>query len=266
MTANLLQRWALIATLVCGAALNSHAQGFSASVSPPRAELQAQPGQTVRQVLDIQQAGTQPGRFRIYTNDWTYGRDNAVSFANQLAPGSCRPWVALERRDVTVPGNARQRFRIEITVPADALAGECRFAVMVEGLDAYQAQAGALSLPVNGRIGVIFYLTIGSATPKLSVAAHRVVTNANALQLDVLNAGNATGRLEGVLTGADASGQRIEFAPANGPILPGETRAIVLSPLAEQGKPAPAWRYPLTLRGALDVGTQRLPLELTFSP
>ncbi len=264
MTAKLLQRWALFTTLACGAALNSHAQGFSASVSPPRAELQAQPGQTVRQVLDIQQAGTQAGRFRIYTNDWTYGRDNAVSFSNELAPGSCRPWVALERREVTVPGNARQRFRIEITVPADAPAGECRFAVMVEGQDAYQAQAGALSLPVSGRIGVIFYVAVGSATPKLSLAAHRAT--ANALQLDVLNAGNATGRLEGVLTGGDAGGQRIEFAPANGPILPGETRTIVLAPLVEQGKPTPVWRYPLTVRGALEVGTQRLPLDLTFSP
>jgi hypothetical protein len=264
VTARLLQRWALITALIGGAAWNSHAQGFSASVSPPRAELQAEPGQTVRQVLDIAQAGVQPGRFRVYTNDWTYGRDNAVSFANDLAPGSCRPWVALERREITVPGNARQRFRIEITVPADAPAGECRFAVMVEGLDAYQAQAGALSLPVSGRIGVIFYVALGNAAPKLSVAAHRATPNA--LQLDVRNDGNATGRLEGVLTGTDASGQRIEFAPANGPVLPGETRTIALSPLAEQGKPTPVWRYPLTLRGALDVGAQRLPLELTFSP
>jgi hypothetical protein len=258
------RRWALITTLACGAVGNSYAQGFSASVSPPRAELQAQPGQTVRQVLDIQQAGAQPGRFRLYTTDWTYGRDNAVSFANPLAPGSCRPWVALERREVTVPGNARHRFRIEITVPADAPVGECRFAVMVEGMDSYQAQAGALSLPVSGRIGVIFYVAVGNATPKLSVAAHSVA--ANMLQLDVRNDGNATGRLEGVLTGTDAAGQRIEFAPANGPVLPGETRAIALSALAEQGKPAPTWRYPLTVRGALEVGAQRLPLELTFSP
>lgn len=81
----------------------SHAQGFSASVSPPRAELQAAPGQTVRQILDIQQAGAQPGRFRIYTNDWTYGRDNTVAFSNELAPGSCRPWVALSGANSPCP-------------------------------------------------------------------------------------------------------------------------------------------------------------------
>jgi hypothetical protein len=240
------------------------AQGFSASVSPPRAELQTAPGRTVRQVLDIQQASPQPGRFRIYTNDWVYGSDNTVAFSNDLAPGSCRPWVALERRELTVPGNGRHRFRIEITVPADAPAGECRFAVMVEGMDSYQAQAGAVSLPVSGRIGVIFYVAVGDAAAKLSVAGHQVA--ANLPQLKVHNSGNATSRLEGVLAATDANGQRLEFAPANGPILPGEKRNIALTPLSEAGQPAPTWRYPLTLRGTLDAGAQRLPLELTFSP
>lgn len=226
----------------------------------------------MRQVLDIQQASVQPGRFRIYTNDWTYGADNAVSFANELAPGSCRPWVALERRELTVPGNGRHRFRMEVTVPADAPAGECRFAVMVEGLDAYTAQAGAISLPVTGRIGVIFYVAVGEAKPQLSVAAQRVAAGANAtpsLALEVRNSGNATGRLDGVISGTDAAGQRLNFAPANGPILPGETRAIALTPLAEPGKPPStptAWRLPLTLRGTLEAGAQRLPVELTFAP
>jgi hypothetical protein len=245
------------------------AQGFSASVSPPRVELQAQPGQTVRQVLDIQQASVQPGRFRLYTNDWTYGADNAVSFANELAPGSCRPWVALERRELTVPGNGRHRFRLEVTVPADAPAGECRFAVMVEGLDTYTAQAGAISLPVTGRIGVIFYVAVGDAKAHLSVAAQRVPASVNAappLALEVRNSGNATGRLDGVISGTDAAGQRLDFAPANGPILPGQTRAIALTALAEPGKPAPTWRLPLTLRGTLEAGAQRLPVELTFAP
>lgn len=145
---------------------------------------------------------------------------------------------------------------------------------MVEGLDSYKAEAGAISLPVAGRIGVIFYLTIGDGKPQLSVAAQRPVNNnaqANSqaiapLMLDVRNTGNATGRLDGVLSGTDAAGQRLDFAPANGPILPGETRAIALTPLVEAGKPTPTWRLPLTLRGALEVGTQRLPLELTFAP
>jgi hypothetical protein len=256
------------AMALVAATTGAMAQGFSASVSPPRAELQAAPGQTVRQILDIQQASLQPGRFRLYTTDWTYGRDNTVAFANELAPGSCRPWVALERRELTVPGNARHRFRIEINVPADAPVGECRFAVMVEGMDSYKAEAGALTLPVNGRIGVIFYVAVGDGRPQLSVLAHRAVTvnQQPALQLDVRNAGNATGRFDGVLSGTDAAGQRLDFAPANGPILPGETRTIALTPLVEPGKPLPIWRLPLALRGALDVGTQRLPLELTFAP
>jgi hypothetical protein len=258
-------RW--MAALLAVAAIPAvMAQGFSASVSPPRIELQAAPGQTLRQILDIQQAGAQPGRFRIYTNDWTYGLDNTVSFSPALAPGSCRPWVALERRELTVPGNARHRFRIEITVPADAPAGECRLAVMVEGLDSYRAEASGISLPVTGRIGVIIYVTVGDAKPQLNVMAQRAAQANAPLMLEVRNAGNATGRLEGVLRGTDATGQGLDFAPFNGPILPGETRSIALTALAEPGKPALTWRLPITLRGTLDAGTQRLPLELTFAP
>lgn len=243
------------------------AQGFSASVSPPRVELQAKAGQTVRQVLDINHAALSPGRYRVYTNDWVYQKDGSVAFGDDLTTTSCRPWAALERRELNIAPRSRHRFRMEVTVPPLSPNGECRFAVMVEGVDPVQVQQEGLSMPVTGRIAVIVYVAVGGATPNLRVTSHKVAVMQGATQpvLEISNDGNATGRFEGVLEGVDADGRSMELMPANMPILPGEQRAIVLSQLGEDGKALPPLRFPLKVKGSLEVGKQRLPLNLTFT-
>ena len=64
-----------------------------------------------------------------------------------LRPGSCRPWVAIDRSDLTIPGGGRARFRFEVTPPADAPTGECRFALMIEGDEPAVARRRCLPHP-----------------------------------------------------------------------------------------------------------------------
>lgn len=260
-----LTAWLAALTLSAGVA---QAQGFAASVSPPRVELATPAGQTVRQVLDINHASLQSGRYRVYTNDWVYQKDGTVAFSDELLPGSCRPWVALERRDLTIAAKGRHRFRVEVTVPALSPNAECRFAVMIEGQDPVQVQQEGIAMPVSGRIAVIVYVAVGDAKAKLSVAAHRTLAGpeSTVALLDVKNAGNATGRLDGVLEAVDADGVKVELMPSNMPILPGETRSVALAPLAPEGKAPPLLKYPLKVRGTLEIGKERLPLDLTFAP
>lgn len=104
------------------------AQGFAALVSPPRFEVRAKAGDRSRQVVEISNASGQPARLNIKTADWALEPDYSVSFNDALQPGSCRPWVAIERREITIPGGGKYRYRFEISPPADATAGECRFA------------------------------------------------------------------------------------------------------------------------------------------
>ncbi len=247
--------------------MGAAAQGFSASVSPPRVELAAKAGQTVRQVLDINHAAPTAGRYRVYTNDWVYQKDGSVAFSEELSTGSCRPWVALERRDLTIAPRSRHRYRLEVTVPALHPNTECRFAVMIEGIDPVQVQQEGISMPVTGRIAVIVYVAVGDAAPNLTVASHAVASVAGSMQpvLEVSNAGNATGRFDGVIEGVDAEGRKLELLPANTPILPGEKRSIALSQFAEDGKAVPPLRFPLKVKGSLEVGKQRLPIDLTFT-
>jgi hypothetical protein len=256
-----------IAGLLLGVTAPAAAQGFGASISPPRFELQMQPGQTLRQVIEIQHIGSQPGRFRIYTNDWSFQPDGGVTFTNDLAADSCRPWVAVERRDITVTPNARYRYRFEITAPADAPVRECRFAIMVEGVDPARVEQSGLNIPVGGRIAVIVYASIGGAAPRLSIAAPRVViVNGQSLPaVEVRNEGNAHGRLEGFLNGTDAAGQKFELSPADLPIMPGETRAISLVPVTDERKATPPIQFPLAVKGTLEWGKNRVPLEHSFT-
>jgi hypothetical protein len=250
------------------------AQGFSALVSPPRIEMTIKPGQDARQVIEITQVGDAPGRFRIYTNDWQLNDQGAVQFFDELQPGSCRPWVALERRELTIAGNAKMRFRIQVSPPADGPLRECRFAVMIEGLDTGRVSPGALSFPVSGRIGVIVYAAMDGTKPRLSIVGQSVsMSNEPKDRLPTLivkNEGNAHGRLAGFLTGVDALGQKMDLSPNTLPILPGETRPVTLLINPDPNLPKAATpqtiTYPIKITGNLEWSGKAQAFEATFSP
>src|SRR5580704_13170387 len=152
------------------------AQGFAALVSPPRFELAAKPGKTLRGVIAVSNRSSTTARYLVHTADWTLAPDFSVHFYDALQPGSCRPWVAIERPEVEVPGGGTLRYRFEVAVPPDAPAGECRFAVMIQGAEPSIAVSKGLDMPVTGRIGVVVYVTVGDGAPILEVLGPRVAS------------------------------------------------------------------------------------------
>lgn len=244
--------WALL----CGVA---QAQ-FAAAVTPPRFELSAEPGKTTRQVMEITHATPGAGTYRVYTTDWSMAADGALSFYDTLQPGSCRPWVAIERKEITVARGTRLRYRFEVTVPADAAAQECRFALMIESRPQEVMTSESSSFPMNGRIAVIVYVAVGSARAQLEAGDIAVAAfdGRPTPMLSVRNSGNATGRLSGILKGVDGAGAALEFTPENLPILPGQTRRIALQAYGPGPRSAtsaaPAFKWPLSLRGLLEYG------------
>jgi P pilus assembly chaperone PapD len=254
----------MAARLVCWAALASvavtaQAAPFEVAVSPSRTELVGKAGQRVGQSIQIYNVGGQVSALSFRTMDWTLSDKGELKFHDELLPGSCRPWVTLERRTRQVAARANVPFRFQIDVPADAPRGECRFMIAIEGIEPAQqaiinSGGASLSLPVSGRIAVTVYLAVGGAKPQLellrlgsdSVRAQRqpVVT--------VRNNGDAHGRLDGALDATDSNGQRLELVPDGAPILPGQTRVLTLSPKAPASGAAPTLKYPLKIQGSLD--------------
>src|ERR1035438_10358736 len=106
----------LVLLSIFGSALTAsvQAQGFAALVSPPRFELAAKPGKTLRGVIAVSNRSSTTARYLIHTADWTLAPDFSVNFYDALQPGSCRPWVAIERPQVEVPGGGTLRYRFEV--------------------------------------------------------------------------------------------------------------------------------------------------------
>jgi hypothetical protein len=253
----------LVCLLLCSSLAD--AGGFSAMVSPPRFEDVAKPGTTWRNVVEITNVSTQSAHFAFKTADWQLDAQGAAVFSDTLAPGSCRPWVGIEAPEITIPTNGRRRYRFEVAIPANAPAGECRFALMMDGDP--EVVPGSTSLPVAGRLGIIVYLQLGDAAPMLQlVGSHaRSVQGRVVPVLQVRNSGNAHGRLDGFIEGRDGSGHKIVLTPAGLPILPGETRDIPLTSEADNSHAAvPTIVWPLHLKGRLDWGSQHLDLDTTI--
>ena len=248
----------------CGAT-GAYADGFAALVSPPRFEVDAKAGNTLRQVIEITNRSAQPARYRIHTADFVLGSDYGVTFHDELLADSCRPWVAIERPLVSLPANGTMRYRFEVQVPQDAPAGECRFAVMIEADEPQLTKAGEVSLPIVGRIGVIVYVKVGDAAPLLEVFGPQTVT-LNGRQVPAIkvhNSGNAHTRLSGFLSGKDAAGRKYDFTPSDLPILPGEVRYVFLSP-STSDNPNPTLTFPVSVQGTLEWANQSTPLDERF--
>jgi hypothetical protein len=254
--------FALVCVALCSMV---HAQGFAALVSPPRFELATKPGKTLRGVIEISNRSTAQAHYLVHTADWELSPDFSVKFHDDLQEGSCRPWVAIERPDVTVPGAGTVRYRFEVAVPANAPAGECRFAVMIEGADPSIARSKGLDVPVTGRIGVIVYATIGDGMPDLELLGPKV-GSLNGQQVPILrihNGGTAHGRMSGFLNGVDAKGIHYDFAPSDFPILPGEEREVFLTPSTSKDD-HPTLTFPVTVKGTLEWGDHRTELDQRF--
>ncbi len=257
-------------TAICGAfgARVAHAQGFAAIISPPRFELFVKPGEKTRQVIEITNASTQLAKYYLKTADWALDKNGGVSFDETLQVGSCRPWVAIEAREISISSGGKYRYRFEIAAPADAPPGECRFALLVEGDEQAIKATNGPPVPLAGRIAIIVYVTVGNAAPKLEVVSSQValVDGESIPMLQVKNAGNAHGRLDGFLSGTDASGKKLEFTISTLPILPGETRAISLTVTRGERDAPVKVAYPITIRGNLEWSDKSILFEQRFAP
>jgi hypothetical protein len=257
----LLRTFALLAAALAGvfAGMPASAAPFEIAIMPSRFELAAKSGARLGQTLDIHNVGTAVTEVSVRTLDWSYSPEGEISYLDALQPGSCRPWVLLERKTVKVPARGKAGFRFQIEPPADAPRGECRFMLAIEGVEpAYRAAVGqggaSLSLPVTGRIAVAVYVLANGAEPRLALsqAGMRELHGRRTPYVTVSNTGDAHGRLDGSLDATDAAGKRFEMVPEGTPVMPGQTRLIALQPKASADGQAPAPVYPLKASGTLD--------------
>ena len=261
----------LACALLAGATL-SQAGVFEIAVSPARFEVSAKSGGRLGQSLEIFNQDSQATELVVKTLDWDYTERGELKFYDELRPGSCREWVTLERPRLKVPARGKSTYRFQIDVPAGAPAQECRLMLAIEGAQpvaqpAVQSGGVSVSLPVNGRIGVAVYVAINGAQPVLKIDS--VTTLKSAGKPDqpaviVSNSGNAHGRLDGALDARDANGQTFEMTPDNSPIMPGQTRTIVLQPRQIADMKPLTVALPIKTTGTLDWDNGSFKVDAEF--
>jgi hypothetical protein len=149
-----------------------------------------------------------------------------VTFHEQPLPDSCRPWVAIERPEVSLPGGGTIRYRFEVQVPKDApmasvaLASSSRVTSRLRKA----ARCGCRSPGASA----------SSSTSRSATAANIQIFGPDVVTLNgrkipalrVLNDGNVHARVSGFLTGKDASGKSMT-SPLICRSCPGDARGIL---------------------------------------
>lgn len=255
----------LILLAASSAAPPGYAQTFAAMVSPPRFELTAKPGETVRAVFELTNRADTASEYLLRTADWTLSPDFNVVFADTLQTGSCRPWVALERPSVKLPPNGTIHYRFEVAVPPGTPVGECRFGILIEGNETSMAKAGNISMPMTGRIGLIIYVTVGAAGPELEYLGPKIVkvSGRDLPTLRVHNSGTAHGRVSGFLTGTDAKGIKYDFNPSDFPILAQQVADVYLTPSTDTDD-HPTLTFPVHVKGSVEWGRHKQEIDEQF--
>jgi len=256
------------------------ADEFALSVSPPRFELSAEPGQTVRAVVELSNASAVATDLNFSTAEWDLTKDGGVTTSNVLRPNSCRPWVAIERQHTTLQAKSQLRYRFEITPPPNTQPTECRFAIIVGGTDKRVSPTKDTSFPVAAQIAVIVYVKVGDVRPQIRIVKADVVKVNGVLTpvLMVENSGTAHGRLTAILHSTDALGKKREFAASTLPIMTGETRMIALNvddggdAIAQGPAPTPDSKkpdtiaYPLKVSGTINDTVNSFKFDGVFEP
>jgi len=249
-----------VGLLAAASTLGEARAGFDATVSPPRFELRANPGEVVRQVLDITNGAAAVASYTVKTADWRLNPEGGVVYhEGEPAQDSCRRWVRIERHVVKIAPRQTRHYRFEVHVPPDAPRGECRFALLIASEAARVTPvASGIQIPLVGRIGVIVYVTIGDAKPNLQLVHMRLQDTPQGTMpaLTFRNSGNAHGRVLGAVEGRDAKGRQVDLVASQDVILPGAERAILLRPVdwsSGQAKPSDVRLVPpIHVRGRLE--------------
>lgn len=241
------------------AGLAAHAASFEIAATPSRFELDGKSGARIGQSLQIYNVGAAPTELNLRTIDWSYSENGNITYHDDLLPGSCRPWVTLERRSLKIAAGDKANFRFQIDIPADAPRGECRFMLAIEGVEPAQqavieSNGASLSLPVTGRIAIAVYIAVNGAQPQLEMTqvATREINGKRTPVVTVKNAGDAHGRLDGSLDAVDGKGVAFQLAPETTPILPGQTRTLPLTPKSDADQLPPKVELPFKAKGVID--------------
>ncbi len=246
---------------VCGTA--SAQGGLAVEVTPLRVELKMAAKATHTQVITLRNDGKEAMVVRARVDEYWLSDDGTpqFKFAAANTPYSAAGWVRLNPSTVTIAPGQTASVRATTTVPADALDGAYRCAVMFEfdppGLD---LKAARKDMQFRGRVATIVYATVGAPKTAIELVDLQVQAargGAHEVIATLTNTGRGYARTKGTVVISATGGVVIRQLPLPGvPVLPESRRQFRVTTAGPGQSPLEPGQYTVEVR--IDVGQAAL--------
>jgi len=242
-------------TLVVGffALTAETAVAINFSISPPRWEIEVEPGGVVEGSFEVTGAPDRDLRVKIYFQDWRFNPRGEVEFLTGAGSRSVVSWLRIEPAEMVIPAGEKRVFRIFGTVPPETAGGDYWSGFFVEMVpEAPRAGSGVV---VTGRVGGGIFLTVRGEARKAGRITDFAVEWENGLSGRVLfvNQGDTLLHPSGRVEVRDSQGKTVEsFSLPEITVFPGNEREIVFA----ETMTLPAGDY--VVLAILDYGGARL--------
>lgn len=137
------------------------------TVSPPRVELNGEPGQVIEEVVSIDNGATVPRQIDVTVQSFAAsGEAGQAALLEEEGPYSLAAWTEVSPTSVVIPPGGRQEFNIKVTVPENPPPGG-RFGAVVFGPTSIESDA---NVKVLSRISTLVLLRVpGEADETASI-------------------------------------------------------------------------------------------------
>jgi hypothetical protein len=212
----------LLVLLACATLLScfsdAHAQQNSVAITPVSIDAKVKRGAGYTQIFTLNNNTGTRLRFKCWVEDVWYGEGNKrITGRSGTLPRSASPWVQFSPAEVIVEPRSSGTVKAIVTVPATAAGGYYSVPVF-EAMPADPALAAATVAKIStatATIGVRFnglmmFTTLGAADYNIEIMGGQITPPSAsaelALQLEVLNRGNAHARVRGSFAILNSSG------------------------------------------------------------
>lgn len=215
-------------------------------VSPPRAVLEAQPGQLVQGVVVVDHPGNDaPMRVDVSLSDVVVQPDGELVY---LPPGSiprsAASWVTVQPLSFVLAPKGAREVRYAVQVPEGTPPGTYWTVLFFDSGPVQEEQGKGVGVRMRIRVGHVIYVNVGTITRSGRIEGVRYVPPAAKsppqLRVQFRNTGNGLLRLNGYVELRDAGGQVVARGEIkNAASLPGFSYELA-APLAS---PPPGGDY-----------------------
>lgn len=223
---------------VVGLASIAHAQNnqpaTGLAVSPPTFELSANPGDTLKNSVRVDNITDQPLELSIIKRNFTaLGEEGGIDLSEQDGNYSLANWIEVSPATAVVGARESKTFDYTITVPANAEPGG-RFGSIIFKTTA-KPVGNQNGVAVSQEVGALVFIKIaGEVKEKATIASFTTNTlhenGPVGFDLRVKNEGNVQFKPTGSITISDIFGNKVATIPINSQnVLPDATRKMTAS-------------------------------------